>query len=70
MVTDDTMDMKQLLESEIHYRNEDYMEADNDQCADWEVGDNAKFYGVEYFAEIKHSEYKTNIDGVEETDVQ
>ncbi len=30
MVTDDIMDMKQLLESEIHYRNEDYMEADND----------------------------------------
>ena len=46
------------------------MEPNNDQCADWEVGDNARFYGVEYFAEIEHSEYETNIDRVEETDVQ
>lgn len=34
MEADDALYVKQMFEGEIHYRNEDDMEADNDQCTD------------------------------------
>ena len=46
------------------------METNDNQCADREVGDNGSRAFVEQFAAVEHTEEETDIDRVEEGDVQ
>ena len=70
MVADDALNVKYMLEGEIHYRNKYDMEADNDQCTDGYINNHHRMNIIECFAEIKHSEHKTDINRIEESDVQ
>lgn len=57
-VADVAVESKDVFESEIGDGDEDDVEADDDEGADGEIGNNVAFDVVEGFASVKHTKKK------------
>lgn len=70
LVTDASVNVKDMLECEVKNSNNGIVQSDDDQCADGEIGNDAGLYGGECFATIEKCEEETYIHGIEDGYVQ
>ena len=59
-----------MSEGEIDDGNEDDMEADDDQGANGEIGDDIPMNVVQELAAIEYAKKETDVDGIEQDNVQ
>lgn len=70
MVADIAVDSKDVLNGEVGDRNKYDVQADDDEGADGEVGNDGRIQAVQDLASIEYAKEEQYIDGVEEGDVQ
>ena len=58
MIADGAVDAQNLLEGEISNCDQHDVEADDDECADGDVGDNRGFETIEDLTTIQHTKEK------------
>ena len=69
MITDGAVDSQSMFEGKISNRDQHDMEADDDECADGDVGDYRGSEAIKDLTTVQHSKEKKYVDGVEEGDV-
>ena len=62
--------MEQVLNGKVGDGDEDDMQADDDQRADGEVGDDGCSVIVQELAAVEYAKEKCDVDGVEQDDMQ
>lgn len=66
-VADVAVESKDVFESEIGDGDEDDVEADDDEGADGEIGNDGWCQSIKDFASIEHPKEEQYVDGVEES---
>ena len=70
MIADGAIDMEQVLNGKVGDGDEDDVEADDDQRADREVGDDGWFVTVKELAAVENTKEECEVDGVEQDDMK